>query len=1064
MAGSAGRGSIGRRAEPPGPFNVARIVLGLMAGLLGGFGPSASAAVGYLRAEGVRMVDANQSEVLLKAVNLGSWLNPEPWMMGGAVLSYAGPDDFLRLNQAVLDVMGGDPNLSAQVLGAMRSNHVTAADISFLALHGFNSVRVPFHYRLFFEVTNSAIAYPANGYDIDEGFVYLDRLLGWCSSNEVYVIPDMHGVPGGKDYAVAGNVYSSASNRALFLHVWQRIAARYANHPWLGGYDLINEPVNNQPSYALIPGNLLSSLYAAAIGTIRAVDRNHLIICEGDWWATAMSQINTTDWTDSNVAYSDHRYGDALPFDKLRKAAAVGANVPIWMGEFGYNSDHWNNYAVRYFEQPDTLSANGRTATIREGHAYWAYKAPQMYVLVENPQTAGFKAVKHYWWSPSTVPRPAVADAYTWLMEYADGLLFSNCLVHTEVVDGLTRNNTSFAAERLPYRPGMTIPGRILAIDFDLGANGSAYYDTAYDDELGHGPGGRAWNSGWFGRNDGVDTFATSDPGTPLKVGENQPGEWQRYTVNCTPGTYDVSFRYSATGANAQSQLWVNGTAVTGLVPLPLTGGVENYDTVTVPGVVVGASGPATLEIHCLVDSYDLLWVEFRRTDGAPLAPVDLQGWSGNESGSLTWVRSAGATDYLVKRSAVSGGPYAVIGSVAPANAATSSSYHDTGLNNSLAYYYVVSAVNANGSGPNSPEVAITPQGSTLPTGWGAHDVGIARLWSGDAGDVGLAGAASYAGSVFTLRGSGLDIWDAADSFQYAYRAVSGNCTIVARVSSLENTHAWAKAGIMIRENLQWDSPCAAVSVTPQNGVQFFNRSPAGTGSGSGSGSAPYWVRLVRFSHTFTAYRSSNGNSWTLVGSAVIPMPMNVFVGLSVTAHDNMRLAAATFDNVTISVAPPPAPVLATTAPGWRTVGLTWSGTTAANSYNVKRATTPTGSYAVIASGVTGDSFTDTGLDHSTTYYYVVSAVNHNGESLDSNQGNATTLAPPQLTTSVDSAGGQLILTWPAWGTDFAIDSTTNLAAPVMWAPLDDQPVSDGDVLRLTLSTTNGNRFFRLRE
>ena len=326
-------------------------------------------ARGYLQTAGVRMMNANLDEVLLNGVNIGSWLFPEAWMMGGASLAYLGADTFEQLNAAVLDVMGGDSNLAAQVLGAMRSNYVTAADISFLASRGFNSVRVPFHYELFFQPTNSAASYPTNGYDLDTGFNYFDNLLGWCSSNGIYVIPNMHGVPGGEDYAVAGNVYTNVSNHALFLHVWQRIAARYATHPWIGGYDLINEPVNNQGSYALIPGTLLSSLYAQANNAIRSVDTNHMIICEGDWWATDMSQINTTGWTDSNLCYSDHRYGDALPFDMLRKAAAVGANVPVWMGEFGYNSDHWNNYAIQCFEQADTLTSSGRTATIREGHA-----------------------------------------------------------------------------------------------------------------------------------------------------------------------------------------------------------------------------------------------------------------------------------------------------------------------------------------------------------------------------------------------------------------------------------------------------------------------------------------------------------------------------------------------------------------------------------------------------------------------------------------------------------------------------------------------------------------------
>ena len=138
-------------------------------------------ARGYLRTAGVRMMNANLDEVLLNGVNIGSWLFPEAWMMGGASLAYLGADTFEQLNAAVLDVMGGDSNLAAQVLGAMRSNYVTAADISFLASRGFNSVRVPFHYELFFQPTNSAASYPTNGYDLDTGFNYFDNLLGWCS-------------------------------------------------------------------------------------------------------------------------------------------------------------------------------------------------------------------------------------------------------------------------------------------------------------------------------------------------------------------------------------------------------------------------------------------------------------------------------------------------------------------------------------------------------------------------------------------------------------------------------------------------------------------------------------------------------------------------------------------------------------------------------------------------------------------------------------------------------------------------------------------------------------------
>ena len=205
---------------------------------------------------------------------------------------------------------------------------------------------MPFHYELFFQITNSAASYPTNGYDLDTGFNYFDNLLGWCSSNGIYVIPNMHGVPGGKDYAVAGNVYTNASNHALFLHIWQRIAARYATNPWIGGYDLINEPVNNQGSYALIPGNLLSSSTRMLRTQSASVDTNHMMICEGDWWATDMSQINTTGWSDRNCAMPTIATATRCPSTCFAKALPWAPTSPSWMGEFGYNSDHWNNKIV----------------------------------------------------------------------------------------------------------------------------------------------------------------------------------------------------------------------------------------------------------------------------------------------------------------------------------------------------------------------------------------------------------------------------------------------------------------------------------------------------------------------------------------------------------------------------------------------------------------------------------------------------------------------------------------------------------------------------------------------
>lgn len=182
------------------------------------------------------------------------------------------------------------------------------------------------------------------------------------------------------------------------------------------------------------------------------------------------------------------------------------------------------------------------------------------------------------------------------------------------------------------------------------------------------------------------------------------------------------------------------------------------------------------------------------------------------------------------------------------------------------------------------------------------HYLGAPTLTDADIGGPGQAGGASFGGGTWTVSGGGADIWGTSDAFNYAYAAVSGDCSIVARVTSVQNTNAWAKAGVMIREALDASSTHALVAVTPGNGVAFQRRINTG---GSSSDThlpglvAPYWVRLVRSGNTFTAMCSPNGGTWTTIGSASINMASAAYIGLAVTAHDDTQLCTALFDNTT---------------------------------------------------------------------------------------------------------------------------------------------------------------------
>jgi len=173
-----------------------------------------------------------------------------------------------------------------------------------------------------------------------------------------------------------------------------------------------------------------------------------------------------------------------------------------------------------------------------------------------------------------------------------------------------------------------------------------------------------------------------------------------------------------------------------------------------------------------------------------------------------------------------------------------------------------------------------------------------------DVGSVGVAGNATYSAGTFALTASGVDIWDVADSFHFVYRPLLGDAVLTARVATLNSVDEWALAGVMIRQDLTAGSPEAISGVTLQHGISFTRRLTPGNISVYTAGAlitTPYWVRLVRSGNTFTCYQSSDGVTWTVVGSDTISMTGTVYAGLAYTSHNNNTLGTASFDNVLLT-------------------------------------------------------------------------------------------------------------------------------------------------------------------
>jgi hypothetical protein len=195
-----------------------------------------------------------------------------------------------------------------------------------------------------------------------------------------------------------------------------------------------------------------------------------------------------------------------------------------------------------------------------------------------------------------------------------------------------------------------------------------------------------------------------------------------------------------------------------------------------------------------------------------------------------------------------------------------------------------------------------------LPSAWQQQDIG----------NTGSTGSGSYSNGAFTESGSGTDIWGNADGLHYIYQPLSGDGTIIAHVNTVQNTDGWAKAGVMIRESLDANATFADTIITPANGTAFQRRTATGGSSvhtGGPNVAAPYWVKLVRSGNTFISSVSSDGSSWTQVGTDTITMASSVYIGLAVTAHNYGTLNTSTFDQVSVTASSGALVAHATSAP-----------------------------------------------------------------------------------------------------------------------------------------------------
>jgi hypothetical protein len=162
---------------------------------------------------------------------------------------------------------------------------------------------------------------------------------------------------------------------------------------------------------------------------------------------------------------------------------------------------------------------------------------------------------------------------------------------------------------------------------------------------------------------------------------------------------------------------------------------------------------------------------------------------------------------------------------------------------------------------------------------------------------------------VITMSAGGTDIWNTADEFRFAFKRLTGNGTIIAKVESVGNTDPWAKGGVMIRESLDPGSRFAAVYATPGNGVRYQARLLTAGAATSDTTVAtaeqmalkiPVWIKIERTGTTLSCYYSTDGVKWTSMSwnPQTIAMTGTVYIGLAVTSHNANAVTTVQFSNV----------------------------------------------------------------------------------------------------------------------------------------------------------------------
>ncbi len=320
---------------------------------------SGGSTMSFLKANGQNICNNSGagSVVALHGTNLGSDMLMEAWM------SPLNATDDYSMRSTLINRFG--TSTTDSVINSYQTAWITSSDLDNIKNMGLNFVRVPIYWE---NLMNRDGSWKANA------FTQLDWLVNQCAQRGIYVLIDMHGVPGGDDDWQSGGrvdneLWTNTTDQNMVVSLWQGIAAHYKGNPTVAGYDLLNEPVSTNSNLSI------SAFYNTLYQTVRAIDPDHMIFLEAFYDFSYIASPSTYGWT--NVVYETHPY-DMSGSDPTNWTAQYNTinsalqtlenyktswNVPVYAGEFCWYSfnDLWQTWL-------SALDANGIS------WSNWSYK------------------------------------------------------------------------------------------------------------------------------------------------------------------------------------------------------------------------------------------------------------------------------------------------------------------------------------------------------------------------------------------------------------------------------------------------------------------------------------------------------------------------------------------------------------------------------------------------------------------------------------------------------------------------------------------------------------------